>query len=169
MLVDFLVVVFVLVVVLVVVDGDVGDGVVFVEFVLDLVVAVSDMFLVADLEFVNKFIFLFMSVFVCPTVVLVVDVVVVVVVVVAAVVVVIEDTFSEELAMVLGDVVTKFDVTVSVMGMLAWVVECVDNVARMIVDGEVLIDCADKLAFGCLLRLSLAVFCTALLIILIVT
>ena len=96
MLVDFLVVVFVLVVVLVVVDGDVGDGVVFVEFVLDLVVAVSDMFLVADLEFVNKFIFLFMSVFVCPTVVLVVDVVVVVVVVV------IEDTFSEELAMVLG-------------------------------------------------------------------
>ena len=55
------------------------------------------------------------------------------------------------------------------MGMLAWVVECVDNVARMIVDGEVLIDCADKLAFGCLLRLSLAVFCTALLIILIVT
>ena len=66
-------------------------------------------------------------------------------------IVVIEDTFSEELAMVLGDVVTKFDVTVSVMGMLAWVVECVDNVARMIVDGEVLIDCADKLAFGCLL------------------
>ena len=102
MLVDFLVVVFVLVVVLVVVDGDVGDGVVFVEFVLDLVVAVSDMFLVADLEFVNKFIFLFMSVFVCPTVVLVVDVVVVAVVAAAAVVVVIEDTFSEELAMVLA-------------------------------------------------------------------
>ena len=50
--------------------------------------------------------------------------------------------------MVLGDVVLKFDVTVSVMGMLAWVVEYVDNVARMVVDGDGVIGCADKLAIG---------------------
>ena len=117
--------------------------------------AVSEVFLVPDLDFFNKFNFLFMSVCGCPMVVIMVVVVVVFVVVAAAVfvVVVFDDAFSKELAVVLGDVVVKLAVTVSVVIIIVWVVEDVDNVARLVVVGEVVVDC-DKLTFdmaGCLM------------------